>query len=48
MRHAKEWAEHVNSTDIVEKWSKLGFVKPIERDNVTLFVEKERGKIQPD
>ena len=37
-----EWARDVNSDDIVDKWNKLGFVKPIEKDNTTFFLEKER------
>jgi len=39
-----EWARDVNSDDIVDKWSKLGFVKPIEKDNTTFFLEKERNE----
>ena len=37
------WARGVNSSDIVDKWNKLGFIKPIEKDKVIYFVEKERN-----
>ena len=41
----EEWARGVevvnnNKVDMVDKWSKLGFVKPIEKDNMTFFVER--------
>lgn len=39
----QEWARGVNSNDIVEKWSKLGFVTPVVRDKVTYLVERERN-----
>jgi hypothetical protein len=29
--------------DMVEKWNKLGFIKPVKKDNVTFFLEKERN-----
>jgi hypothetical protein len=29
--------------DMVDKWNKLGFVKPIEKDNETFFLEGERN-----
>ena len=28
---------------MVDKWNKLGFVKPIKKDNMTFFVEEERN-----
>ncbi len=39
----KEWSGEVNKHDIVDKWSKLGFIKPIKKDNMAFFLEKERN-----
>ena len=39
----EKWAREVNSSDIVDKWNKLGFIKPVKKDNVTFFLEKERN-----
>jgi hypothetical protein len=42
----EKWARGVNPSDMidmVDKWSKLGFIKPIKKDNVTIFLEKERN-----
>lgn len=39
----EKWARGVNPSDIVDKWNKLGFIKPVKKDNVTFFLEKERN-----
>lgn len=39
----EKWARGVNPSDMVDKWNKLGFIKPVKKDNMFFFLEKERN-----
>ena len=40
----KDWARGIEMrSEMVDKWNKLGFVKPLKKENVTFFVEMERN-----